>query len=107
MNGTEIPFGFFGGLPAYGTIQDDCVFLDHPLYFHAFIPGKSKSELCLRVRGLPPGGEGGLVLIVLIRALFSVLARFCIYSARFSLRRNEQEPQEERARMGVLLGPLL
>src|SRR5713226_1232910 len=53
-------------------------------------------------RAPPPRGGGGFVLIVLIRALFPVLARFCIYSARFSLRRNEQEPQEKPARMGVL-----
>src|SRR2546426_11705931 len=54
MDGTEIPFGSFGCLAAYGTIHDDSVLLDHPVYFHAFIPEGLKSELCLRVRGLRP-----------------------------------------------------
>src|SRR5689334_134420 len=35
MDGTEIPLSSFDGLPAVGTIHDDCVFLSHPLYFHA------------------------------------------------------------------------
>src|SRR5712664_908282 len=97
MDGTEIPFGSFGGVPAYRTIHDDCVFLDHRLYFHASISGKSKSGIVPVSSRAPPPGEGASFLIVLVRALFPVLGRFCIYSGRFSVRGNEQEPQEERA----------
>jgi hypothetical protein len=107
MDGTEIPFGLFGGLPAYGTIHDDCVFFSHPLYFPAFIPERPSRNCACGFEGLSPPGEGASFLIVLIRALFPVLARFCIHSGRFSVPRNEQEPQEKRARMGVLLDPSL
>ena len=97
MNGTEIPFGFFGGFPAYGTIHDDCVFLAiHYISTLSFrrvqlgiVPAESRG---------PPPERGALFPIVLIRALLPVLGRFCIYSGRFSLRGNEQEPQEKRAR---------
>src|SRR2546425_12892066 len=49
--------------------------------------------------GSAPRKGGASFLIVLVRALFPVLGRFCIYNGRFPVRRNEQEPQEERAGM--------
>ncbi len=100
MTGTEIPFGLFDGLRGYGTIHDDYVLLDHPLYFHAFIPENPSRKLCHADSRAPPPGGGASFLIVLVRALFPVLGRFCIYSGRFSVRGNEQEPQEKRAHMG-------
>src|SRR5467141_3292169 len=106
MDETEIRLDMFGGLTAYGTIHDDCVFLDHPLYFTlpfrrvqvGIVPADSRA---------PPPERGPSFLIVLIRALFPVLGRFCIYNGRFSARRNEQEPQEKRASKRVLLGSSL
>jgi hypothetical protein len=105
MGCTEILFGLFGGLPAYGTIHDDCVFLDHPLYFHAFIPESPKSELSHADSRTPPPERGASFLILLIRTLFPVLGRFWIYNERFSVRGNEQEPQEKRACKRILFGP--
>src|SRR2546429_2969247 len=106
MGCTEILFGLFGGLPAYGTIHDDCVFLDHPLYFHAFIPESPSRNCACGFEGSAPG-RGASFLIVPIRALFPVVGRFCIYNGRFPVRRNEQEPQEKRASKRVLAGPSL
>src|SRR5216683_2803858 len=63
-----------------------------------FVPAGSRA---------PPPGGGASFLIVPIRALFPVLGRFCIYNGRFSVRGNEQEPQEKRACNRVLLGPSL
>src|SRR5712664_2857051 len=60
MDETEIRLGLFGAFTAHGTIHDACVFLDHRLYFHAFIPESPSRELCLRIRGLRPR-EGGFI----------------------------------------------
>ena len=60
MYGTEIPLGLFGGLPAYGTIHDDCVRVDHPLYFHAFIPESPSRNCACGFEGSAPG-EGGFI----------------------------------------------
>jgi hypothetical protein len=57
MDRTETPFGLFGSLPAYGTIHDDCVFLDHALYFHAFIPESPSGDCACGFEG-PRLGEG-------------------------------------------------
>ena len=60
MDGTEIPLDLFGGLPAYGTIHNDCVFVDRPLYFHASIPESPSLSCACEFEGsalLSPGGR--------------------------------------------------
>jgi len=57
MDGTEIPFCLSGGLPAYGTIHDDCVFPDDPLYFHAFTPESPSGNRACRLEGPAPRTE--------------------------------------------------
>src|SRR5467141_5124148 len=60
MDETEIRLGLFGGLTAYGTIHDDCVFLDHPLYFHASIQESPNRNCSSGFEGSAPG-EGAFI----------------------------------------------
>src|SRR5467141_1107813 len=60
MDETEIRLGLFSAFTAYGTIHDVCVFLDHRLYFHAFIPETPSRNCACGFEGSAPG-EGGSI----------------------------------------------